>query len=88
MKFKVWRKDDYEDIEEVPVFDREFLNEDIEYVAETYAEHYHDNFDGWECSWPVEFMVATEDGKILGRVKVERESRPHFWGKVRHDPQS
>lgn len=83
MKFKVWREYDYEDIEEVPVFDRTFLNEDIEYIAETYAEHYHDNCDGWECSWPIDFMVATEDGKILGCVEVDREARPHFYGKAK-----
>lgn len=83
MKFKVWSKDDYEDVDEVLIFDRTFLNEDIEYVAETYAEHYHDNCDGWECSWPVEFMVATEDGRILGCVEVHLEARPHFYGKAK-----
>ena len=83
MKFKVWREDDYDDVNEVPVFGREFHNDDIEFIAEEYAEHYHDNCDAWECSWPLEFMVATEDGKVLGCVEVWLEACPHFYGKIK-----
>lgn len=76
MKFKVWRKGNGDDFESATVFDQNFLNDYIEYVAEVYAEHYHDNCDGRECSWPIEFMVATEDGRVLGCVEVVRGVRP------------
>ena len=83
MKFRVWREGDYDDVESATVFDRNFLNDDIEYVAEVYAEHYHDNCDGWECSWPLEYMDATEAGKDHGSVQEVREARPHFYGRTK-----
>jgi len=55
-------------------------DDDVRWAAEQYAEHHHYNHDGWEDIWPIIFTVATPDGKILGRVSVERESRPHFYG--------
>jgi hypothetical protein len=56
--------------------------DDLQWAAEQYAEYYHDNRDGWEASWPLVFSVADENGKFLGKVSVERESRPEFHGVV------
>ena len=56
--------------------------DDLEYVAEDFADYYHDNCDGWECSWPITFHIADENGKLLGVVEVDRETRPSFVGKV------
>lgn len=75
-----WREDcgeEFSDAEEFNVFD---MN-DLEFCAEEYAEHYHDNRDGWECSWPIVFVVAKNDGTILGKVSVDREARPVFSGR-------
>lgn len=58
-----------------------FDQSDIEHIAEEAAEDYHQNRDGWDCSWPITFTVATEDGKEIGDVQVERESVPHFSGR-------
>jgi hypothetical protein len=52
---------------------------DFEIMAEHCAEDYHNNHDGWESSWPLEFRIW-EDGVLVARISVERESRPHFSG--------
>ena len=55
---------------------------DVEFAAESYAEHYHDNRDGWEASWPITFIVAKPNGEVVGKVEVDREARPHFSGRL------
>lgn len=57
-------------------------SDDLRYAAEEYAEHYHDNRDGWECSWPISFTVARPDGLVLGTVEVDREMQAVFRGSV------
>lgn len=43
------------------------------------ASDFHSNHDGWECSWPLEFVILREDGSEVGRYLVERESEPVFY---------
>lgn len=54
----------------------------LEWIAEQYAEYYHDH-RGWEDSWPITFHIAKPDGTFLGAVTVERETRPHFIGRIK-----
>jgi hypothetical protein len=56
-------------------------SDDLVWAATQYAEYYHDNRSGYECSWPIDFHVADGDA-FLGVVSVDREARPHFYGKV------
>jgi len=59
-----------------------FVGDDLEWAASEYADYFHSNRDGWECSWPIVFSIADESGKLLAKVEVEREARPHFSGRV------
>jgi len=69
-------------IDDAEEFEIKWFNGDIESATSKYAEHYHNNRDGWESSWPLEFSVADENGKFLGRVSVEREMEPVFYGRT------
>lgn len=44
-----------------------------------YAEHCHNQRDGWEWSWPIEFLVRDEETKKVLLFDVERETVPEFW---------
>jgi hypothetical protein len=55
---------------------------DLESAIEEYAEYFHDNCDGWDCSWPIIFSVADENGIFLKKVSVDRDMRPVFSGRV------
>lgn len=87
MKLKFWRPDYSETVDDADEFEIKHFDptDDLDFAAEEYAEYYHSNRDGWECSWPIVFYIADEDGKFLGRVSVERESRPHFSGRLIED---
>lgn len=54
---------------------------DIEDAAEQFAEHFADEHDGWDYTWPIVFTVHDMEDNFLGNVKVELESRPHFSGR-------
>ena len=41
------------------------------------AENFWDNHDGWECSWPLDFVIY-QDGEEKGTFSVEVESSPTF----------
>lgn len=45
-------------------------------AARVYADWFHGNRDGWECTWPLEFVV--HDGERYFVVEVEREMVPEF----------
>jgi hypothetical protein len=48
-------------------------------LAVDVAEDYHSNHDGWESRWPLDIdLYETEDGPIVARYEVERESVPSF----------
>lgn len=79
LTFLIWVEDQGESINDAEPFKCLISKPDaIDEVAELYAEYYHDRRDGWESDWPVTFSVADKDRKLLGKVTVEREERPHF----------
>lgn len=48
-------------------------------IAVDAAEDYHHNHDGWEAEWPVDIAIyETEEGPMLARFRVERETVPQF----------
>lgn len=47
-------------------------------AAEYYADYFHSQRDGWECTWPIEFVV--HDGSAYVVVEVERDMCPEFRG--------
>jgi hypothetical protein len=49
----------------------------VDDAARQYAEYFHNQRDGWECTWPREFVV--HDGEQYFIVEVERETVPEFW---------
>lgn len=49
---------------------------DAREAAELYAEYFHNQCDGWESTWPLEFVV--HDGEHYFRIEVEREMAPDF----------
>jgi len=52
---------------------------DYTWAAEAAAENYWYHHDGWDCSWPLIFVLhRTEDGPELGRFFVDVEARPSF----------
>jgi hypothetical protein len=46
-------------------------------AAEAYAEHAHDDPDGWDSSWPLVFRVRCPDGATAD-FEVDREYVPEF----------
>lgn len=50
----------------------------LEYVAQDAAMDYHNNHDGWESSWPLDFIILDEEGRELGRFEIDREYDPCF----------
>ncbi len=50
--------------------------EDIDEAAELYADYFHSHRDGWENTWPLQFIVF--DGERYHLVEVEREMVPEF----------
>lgn len=50
--------------------------DDAEEAAEVYADYFHSERDGWECTWPVEFVV--HDGAGYFVVSVDRDYDPTF----------
>jgi hypothetical protein len=81
-KLHFWRPDYSETFDDADVFEV-FDPSDLELCAEEYAEFYHNERDGWEARWPIEFHIAKPDGTFLGVVEVDREARPHFCGRKR-----
>lgn len=45
-------------------------------AARIYADWFHGNRDGWECTWPLDFVV--HDGERYFVVNVERDMEPVF----------
>ena len=44
---------------------------------EDIGEDFHSNHDGWECDWPIRFMIDLGYGPKL--YAIDRESVPHFY---------
>ena len=62
-------------------------NEDsiLEDVAETAAKEYFWQCDGAYSDWPVTFYIKGEVDNYLGKVLVELEYDPLFWGHIIKD---
>jgi len=45
-------------------------------AAKVFAEYFHNQRDGWECTWPIEVVV--HDGDRYWIVEVARETVPEF----------
>jgi len=50
--------------------------DDVEDAAEKYADYFHSQRDGWENTWPIDFVV--HDGEKFYLVDVERGFDPTF----------
>jgi hypothetical protein len=50
--------------------------DDVEEAAEQYADYFHSQRDGYENTWPLEFVV--HDGEKFYLVEVERDFDPTF----------
>ena len=46
-------------------------------AAEICAADFHSQHDGWECEWPLTFIIY-RDGVELGRLLVHRDTEPVF----------
>lgn len=85
---KFWRADAGERMENADEFECKNFNcfeesdANLECAAEAYAEDFYHNRDGWEAAWPITLSIATLDGKLLGKVVVEMEAVPSFYGRV------
>lgn len=56
-------------------------------VAIDAAEDYHANHDGWESSWPLDFLIyESEEGPAVARFEIERETVPQFYAWERKLP--
>lgn len=57
---------------------------DLEIVAKKCAEDFDSNHDGWEYSWPLDFLLyETEDGPSVAKVFVEKDVKPVFYARIR-----
>ncbi|MGM0935919.1 MAG: hypothetical protein ACQEWL_04785 [Pseudomonadota bacterium] len=52
-------------------------DDDFEFLAETCAEDFYDNHDGWEVEWPCLFMIWIDD-TYLGMFEAELDHTPVF----------
>ena len=43
------------------------------------AEHYWENHDGWESSWPLYFRLYEGEGEAYQDFKVEQDVEPTFY---------
>lgn len=58
------------------VIDDEYM---LESLVRNAAKDYHFNHGGWEySSWPIEFRLYDESGKVLGTFSVDRDIEPVF----------
>ena len=55
-------------------------------MAEDVAENFHNNCDGREHHWPVDFELFRE-GESIGIFRVNREAVPQFYTEQRVEPE-
>jgi hypothetical protein len=90
-KYRVWWKDEFEQQTDEEREDSAWVArgtesfftpgqfappDDAEEAAELYADYFHSDRDGWENTWPIEFVV--HDGEKFFIVSVDREYDPVF----------
>ena len=66
------------DTDDTHEFESNFGSSDGEWLAEAAADDFHRRHDGWESSWPLDFVLMEADGSVIGTFSVERESVPQF----------
>lgn len=53
-----------------------------DFTAGQCAEDYHDQHDGWECTWPIQILLAEkEDSAVWKLFLVEREYSAEFYAR-------
>jgi hypothetical protein len=55
------------------------------WIAESVADDYHTNHDGWDSPWPVTFEIEYADGAPVGTYEVNREAIPEFHARLKGD---
>ena len=58
-------------------FEFKWNSDDVEDIAAEAAEDYFRNHDGWECDWPLTFVIF-DGGEVIGKCEVELEHNPSF----------
>lgn len=89
---QVWWKDEFDEMDdderadrawkvpdEVGILDPSFRYpcKSVRNAAEKYADYFHSDRDGWENTWPLNFVVF--DGERYFDVEVDREYVAEFW---------
>jgi hypothetical protein len=86
MTYKVWCADEgehsggaktYPRAPDADNIDRDWAM-DADDAARLYADYCHSNRDGWEWSWPADFMVRDVEANAVHQFSVERETVPEF----------
>jgi hypothetical protein len=57
----------------------------LRWVAQDAAENYWNNHDGWEASWPLEFVILGDELEELGRFTVDMEAVPQFYAYTKRE---
>jgi len=76
--FKYYIPDLGEDHTDARELKSDWDKDDLEFVAQEAGEDYHDNYDGWEDTWPIEIVLLDEVGEELGTYTVHMEAVPEF----------
>jgi hypothetical protein len=79
--FRFWRPSHGGNFENAHTYEGIVSSGDTEDLACDIAEYFFQECDGWEASWPCTFVIANEDGNIIGTFKVEMESEPVFYAR-------
>ena len=58
--------------------DADFIADSPDYVELDMGEHYWDHHDGWEDTWPVEFVIVDRMLNEISRFNVHMEAVPSF----------
>lgn len=59
------------------------LHDNPEWIAEDCAKQYWEEFEGWEASWPLFFIVRDANMQLIGKFEISLDFDPVFHaGKV------
>lgn len=72
--YRVWRAEDEEEES-----GRDYGALTVSDAARLYADFFHRHRDGWECTWPLVFLVRALETNMLYAVSVSREMVPEFY---------
>lgn len=54
------------------------IEDDFEFAAESAAQDFHNERDGFEGDWPKTVELFTMEGQPIGKFMVDREYEPTF----------